>query len=1035
MEGWVLQLLLLALLSWIVTESSLFFADILECDGTNKGFNYKVNTESTVCCILEKEECKRTTENDQLYFELKPETEQVPEPSWYNLSLGPCKTQLTVNSTAASTMVVSCYKNKYKLAGENMHFIDKPAKPVISDIKYYENKSVEIYFQVNTSTLFADEFHVFLARQEYQREKTYNVCLTNCSEASSANNFTCKCTIKLKTFLTQDIRIVINVTRVIESNSVIEFYKLSRQVVPGNVRGMKVSNKTQTSAVLKFEPSRPLIELMGYMDQAGKPLNYSVVLVKNNGTNYKLTFVIQAGKPPDNLDQASVYVQFKNLEPFTNYTVTVSGIGGGGEGNISSQNFATKMSVPRSPAKIENFNFFRSNYTIYFIWKPVSNETLGGRQLYYDITIDTGNWKNTTNTSENFKLLDYHNDSESLDVKIWTLNEKGRSANYSHIVIPSLKGFEAPLTAVEFLKDGYANVYYQCQDLQNVENIAIHVCEAGKSQHLPQEYICVNYPLTKVINMKNKSCTANTPFTVPLFQKSEIKEYKNSTQIEYYFEENNNLRFNTTADVLTNHLVEDSFILKDTENTKVFVSSMINKVWMGMAPVNCYYNSEKGATDVTIIQQPDGLKITQECHKTPNQVLAKYFQVYSSPDSECSNPKKLKYIGKFSSDVFSGAEIRLESDVKFVCVEVYAQTKTVTKQFAVTQPVQVMEADKNTIIIAASVCATVLVSIILFIICCCMCRRCRKRKGHFAKLSGSASPEDPKPTTNETQLVSPDAKSETYNDSGHGTSCTISSDFSSGTVPKNPSNRDDIRPTSQIRRGQESNYDAETNPLLKDGKDVQEYLQMHRTSDGSECGDLSNDDREKSQNSTNFNCYSSNRAVPRFTFVPSEGNSSNDTTDDNISNEHGNSNSATSRECSPAVSVVNVDPDGSSVSDNVNNYVHGPVGDDLVCDDLVGDDLVCDDLVGDDLDLDSSSVHDTVNDGVEDLVSEPGQESSCTTDTGQTDIDGSGSSDDSSVLLNNYECNKGAITLSFHPSESCSCNEDTDDNYNDESED
>lgn len=72
--------------------------------------------------------------------------------------------------------------------------------------------------------------------------------------------------------------------------------------------------------------------------------------------------------------------------------------------------------------------------------QPVSNETLGGRQLYYDITIDTGNWKRTTNTSENFKLLDYHNDSESLDVKIWTLNEKGRSRNYSQILIPPTKG-------------------------------------------------------------------------------------------------------------------------------------------------------------------------------------------------------------------------------------------------------------------------------------------------------------------------------------------------------------------------------------------------------------------------------------------------------------------------------------------------------------------------------------------------------------------------------------------------------------------
>lgn len=94
--------------------------------------------------------------------------------------------------------------------------------------------------------------------------------------------------------------------------------------------------------------------------------------------------------------------------------------------------------------------------------------------------------------------------------------------------------------------------------------------------------------------MKNINCNGNTPFKVPLFQNLEMKQYKYSTQIEYYFEVNKILSFNTTAEVLTNRVVEDSFVLKDKEHTRVFVSTMINGVWMGMTPANCYYDSEKG---------------------------------------------------------------------------------------------------------------------------------------------------------------------------------------------------------------------------------------------------------------------------------------------------------------------------------------------------------------------------------------------------------------------------------------------------------
>lgn len=48
---------------------------------------------------------------------------------------------------------------------------DKPDKPVISNIKYYENKTVEIYFQVKKSSLYpdSDTFDVSLTREEHQR--------------------------------------------------------------------------------------------------------------------------------------------------------------------------------------------------------------------------------------------------------------------------------------------------------------------------------------------------------------------------------------------------------------------------------------------------------------------------------------------------------------------------------------------------------------------------------------------------------------------------------------------------------------------------------------------------------------------------------------------------------------------------------------------------------------------------------------------------------------------------------------------------
>ncbi|XP_059173827.1 uncharacterized protein LOC131954265 [Physella acuta] len=709
MEGWVIQLLLLALLSWIVTESSLFFADILECDGTRKGFNYKVNTQSTVCCILEEEECKKTTENDQLYFELKPETEEVPEPSWYNLSLGPCRTQLTVNSTAAGTMVVSCYKNKYKLARENMQFIDKPAKPVISDIKYYENKSVEIYFQVKKSSLFAesDEFNVSLARQEHQSEKTYNVCSTHCEEASSANNFTCKCTIKLKTFLTQDIRIIINVTRVMESNSVIKFYKLSRHVVPGKIRWMKVTNNAKTCAVLRFKLSWNLRTLMEYMNQTGKPLNYSVVLVNNNGTDNKLTFVTQAGKNPDQLDQASDYVELEHLEPFTNYTVTVIGIGGGGEGAATSLNFITKKSVvtgavqelsatitratsatiswrmshylaglmkfmeknpleyrmtvsktdgvpepwnvtakkinlesryvyvelvnltsytgytvtvfgiacrgqcerqeigfmtnksvPSSSPNIEKFRYspiISPNESLLIMWDPLPRDAMGGSNISYQVEVTVGQANSTTHSVKKPHFVQKLTSlSEQITFKVWSVNELGRSDNYSELVLPK------PIN-LDFLKDvslvgpvenDQVMVNINLEDIKHKQIIAVHWCEEEKDQIFFQYNVCKDQIFTHKEKFNENQVKGGSLYSVTVNLRTNRQEQPDSRTfhlIKHYEckcwkcdnlpESVTNATINTAVSVM--HMNGKSIGIQ-TNKWKFFYSAVAAADWSGI---------------------------------------------------------------------------------------------------------------------------------------------------------------------------------------------------------------------------------------------------------------------------------------------------------------------------------------------------------------------------------------------------------------------------------------------------------------------
>ncbi|KAH9512433.1 hypothetical protein Btru_039573, partial [Bulinus truncatus] len=510
--------------------------------------------------------------------------------------------------------------------------------------------------------------------------------------------------------------------------------------------------------------------------------------VENFTGNCKVQFnktVFSGNDVALHMDQI-VGVQFRNLTPFTNYMVSVVSAGGGGESDGRQLIFTTNKTgavvnfaltcteTPLRPPDIDGFSYQRVDHVIspsnnsmviYIFWRPLPVYSRGGENVQYKTGLNSTNGFNVSFvSSETFGFFTVP--FESLEVRIWSVNEVGQSSNSSGICIAENKGVMIPKAYVEFDQDNYANVYTHITVHNGLSQLAILWCRKTQFIQLNTSLdVCQEYPNTELfpLNLTAHSDDDILLFKVFLNPKKIAKVSIYSQPLQYFdFEFTNhtlndfhivmanvtevvqfgNRQLTSEMDIVTGDDEGDDDTLSlgsgDVRNPQFFVSINKNDHWRGVSPADCYFDSSKNIVNLEMVQFTDEsgnyfLRFIQKCDTSiANQFLVKFYEVYSSDDGTCLT--KGHKVCEVNNTFFQPSVCPLKDDVQFVCVLARAGDKSSMESKALVYPTGETKLEMKTVIIVS--CLTVGVFLLLGVIC--FVVTCRRRRAHFARVLGSA---------------------------------------------------------------------------------------------------------------------------------------------------------------------------------------------------------------------------------------------------------------------------------------------------------
>ncbi|CAL1540459.1 unnamed protein product [Lymnaea stagnalis] len=781
-------------------------ARITNCDGQE--LSAAAGQRIRICCQLSERECSATKEADMLT--VAPRTlirgtcvngtigcadrvaNAVADRGWSIARTGLCRVRFegaSENSTHDQEVAFDCFKNdKFRPPSrvEKLRVLAKLPGPKILKIICSEKKDIIVIFNKNSSSSVQDhstEYRVSMT--EYDR--VTDLCLTDCSLPQSPYSNICVCRYTnrdpfVNVFQDVNVTVTVNVSRPRQNNPITsgvttDSINLYQHVRPGKVAELYCHNISATDALIIFRPSMHILYLVSSMSYYRKPLQYHVTLMKTQGLQE--VFEIKLDKTVFNASHSNEYIgiRFRNLTAFTKYIFSVSGIGGGGRGSTSQIEFITNKTVPLHPPSIEDYSYMwkhkEGSSTLFLLWQPLPQESRGGELLNYDlqITFLNGSVYHERNINLNYKDISLNLlPLDAFTVKLWAVNEIGRSVNFSKIIIPSNHAAAQPSMYVEF-ENNSAHIYINLTTPNVIDMLAIHRCEGNKD-------ICTEYPYTQIEQI-NQTNTAFPFLTFKMMMPTEkptlrtyVKEFEhfefkdkqkplenakiaNGTitigQVNLWpkevdiFDEQSGLNVSSWIERELsgmpdkNEPIGHTFSNEITESTTVmyprfFLSVKVKELWMGMVAADCYFDRKKDEAKLKVIPFDNNmyLRLSQECDNDmkPTQFLVDSYKIYSSDDELCkkASPEMNEMIEK--RKMFSPTLFKLPETTSLGSCVVGLNRNRSRQSKAIFQHNSDFTA-KGTETIPVIVIIAILTVFLVVILGFCLIKRCNNRRQHF----------------------------------------------------------------------------------------------------------------------------------------------------------------------------------------------------------------------------------------------------------------------------------------------------------------
>ncbi|XP_059173821.1 uncharacterized protein LOC131954260 [Physella acuta] len=661
-------------------------------------------------CLLDDVTCSMSSPDDVLQLSPKHDV------TGCNGTQGGCSATCQVeDATKLNTDDYICWRNGIQLTENKVFVIDKPAEPRVQNIYTTEYKDIFIVFETGPSDFISpDEVKVTLKEG---RKDAVEICSANCSSNGVDTNRVCTCLYSQRETRISNNSVILSILvarpsldNPIQSAEWKRTVNLLSYIVPGPpVLELDLWDVSDNKAVAVFRPSEVMRRMVVFMESIQRPLQFHVLLNKTQG-NPELTelrFVKKVYYNRELYEKLYVALEFDNLTAFTNYNLCVSSIGGGGEGPMISSSFQTRKAVPKQPPEMEDFMFSRAansqGSSLLLYWKPLPHECAGGINLTYELQISSTKGYNSTvqNIETSYLFISSGLPQDALVVKLWAVNEIGKSENFSQIHIPAAQGASLLESVVEYVNESMMFVYLNGTSVSKFEQVAVHWCQV--STNTLQKEICLDYPTTRIMTRPDSENGQPMKFEINLTQHATGSLiYQTQVQVHDLFDNTSIIQTSkVNATVTMNEYPPQVDIpqlfdyrpetrkrraVSQTSNSKrsvlprpvggtqkVFISVKVNGSWMGMAAANYLFDSSlEEATALLSRRDADGkqiLRMKQLCNTDKaKQFLIRSFVLFSSGSENCST-SELTWLGNLTNLIFSPNEMPLPIGLKFVCVQ------------------------------------------------------------------------------------------------------------------------------------------------------------------------------------------------------------------------------------------------------------------------------------------------------------------------------------------------------------------------------
>ncbi|XP_059173817.1 uncharacterized protein LOC131954257 [Physella acuta] len=490
----------------------------------------------------------------------------------------------------------------YSLVSHGLE-IEKPPVPKFTSVICTDTYEITVSFDRGTPRPdWIDDYQITLT----VGDESFILCTMTINRTDPRwhdSVLTCTQKMEINVVSTKNVTLSILVARpslniTVHNVTISENYFLIDHIVPSTVQELNATSIGATSATISWRLSQYLADLMFYMEKS--PLQYRIIVNKTDGLPELWNVTLK--KINLKTDSRYVHVELVNLTSYTGYTVTVYGIAGGGEGERQKIRFTTGMSVPTTPPTIENFSYswiYSPDNKVLVMWNPLSRDAIGGSNFTYQLEVTVGQANPTTQFVKKPHFVHKLSSlSETITIKVWSVNKVGRSVNYSTLVIPKAKHFHQDGATVTLVDRDHVTVNISLADVADKQMVAVHWCETEKDQIFGIYNVCKEKLMTHTEKFNNSRITNRGVYRVPvnvrMFRQEQLGSLMHR-QITYY--ESTSSTYEGLSGSLTNATIDQAGSVAhtdgagteghpDVDKLKFFHSVMEGGHWIGIVPVS-----------------------------------------------------------------------------------------------------------------------------------------------------------------------------------------------------------------------------------------------------------------------------------------------------------------------------------------------------------------------------------------------------------------------------------------------------------------